>query len=72
MSLFTDILFISAIVLFIAGILGIFVKSISENIKLRYFFIFSILCFSLALALGWEDAVQSFQEGYNSARYNTD
>ena len=65
MSLFVDILFISSVVLFIAGILGVFVKAYNENFKLRYFFIGSLLCFSLSLTLGWEDAVKGFQEGYN-------
>lgn len=66
MSLFVDILFISSVVLFFAGIFGIFAKAYNEKIKLRYFFISSLLCFSLSLSLGWNQAVKAFQEGYNA------
>lgn len=66
MKLLVDTLFILSIVLFITGILGVFVKALNENLKLRYFFISSLLCFSLSLALGWDDAVKGFQEGYNA------
>jgi len=66
MSTFVDFLFISSVVLFFAGLLGVFVKAFNEKFKLRYFFIASILCFSLSLALGWNDAVEGFKDGLNS------
>lgn len=70
MSLFVDILFMSSVVLFFTGIFGVFVKAFNEKFKLRYFFITSLLCFSLSLALGWDDAVEGFQEGYNAGIEN--
>lgn len=66
MSLFVDILFISSVALFLAGIFGVFVKAYNEKLKLRFFFISSLLCFSLSLSLGWDDAVKGFQDGYNA------
>jgi hypothetical protein len=59
--------FILSIILFLAGILGIFVKAFKEKFKIRYFFLASIICFSLSLTFGWEDALKGFQEGYNDA-----
>ena len=44
------------------------VKAFNEKFRLRYLFITSLLCFSLALALGWEDAVKAFKEGQEDAR----
>jgi len=68
MSLFVDILFITSVVLFLFGVLGVFVKPLQEKFRLRYYFIASLLCFSLSFVLGWEDAVKGFNEGVNDAR----
>ena len=70
MNLFVDILLITSAVLFIAGITGVLVKAFNEKLKLRYLFISSILCFSLSLAFGWQDAVDGFMEGWNSVDCN--
>lgn len=59
--------FILSIILFMAGILGVFVKAYKEKFRLRYFFIGAVFCFSLSLALGWESAIEGFQDGYNDA-----
>jgi len=69
---FTDILFLVSVLLFIAGFLGVIIpplrtglKAIHGKLRLRHLLIGSLLCFTLGLALGWEDVVK----GYNDARY---
>lgn len=68
MDLFVDILFLTSIVLFIVGFSAFFIKSIQINEKVRYYFVASILMFSLSLAIGWESAVTAFNEGYEAGR----
>jgi uncharacterized membrane protein len=68
MDLFVDILLLTSIALFIVGFLGFFIKSLQINEKVRYYFIASILMFSLSLAIGWESAVTAFNEGYEAGR----
>ncbi|WP_410332570.1 hypothetical protein [Rhodohalobacter sp.] len=68
MDLFVDILLLTSIALFIVGFSGFFIKSIQINEKVRYYFIASILMFSLSLAIGWESAVTAFNEGYEAGR----
>lgn len=63
-----DFLFITSVIFFILGVLGIFVKSLRKKFRLRYYFITSLFCFSVSLALGWEDAVKAFKDGVNDAR----
>ena len=64
---FVDILFLSSVILFILAFLGIFIqpirrglKALHEKFRLQHLLIGSLLCFSLAFALGWEDAVKAF------------
>ncbi len=68
MDLFVDILFLTSIALFIVGFSAFFIKSIQINEKVRYYFVSSLLFFSLSLALGWESAVKGFNEGYEANR----
>ncbi len=70
-----DILILASIILFILGFSGVLIrpirrglKAINEKFRLRHLFIGSLLCFSLGLAMGWEDAVKAFNEGVNEAR----
>ena len=71
MSLFIDAFLIISGLLFIAGIVGVFMKVFKVKSRLRYLFVASILCFSISLAFGWQDFVDGFIEGYNNCR-NTD
>jgi len=71
-STVADILFIASVLLFIAGFIGVIIpprrtglKAIHGKLRLRHLLIGSLLCFTLGLALGWEDVVK----GYNDARY---
>ena len=73
---FVDILFLIAVILFITGFLGVFIRPIRKGLKtvhkkfrLRHLFIGSLLCFTLSLAMGWEDAVKGFNDGLNEARH---
>ncbi|WP_133120246.1 hypothetical protein [Rhodohalobacter barkolensis] len=63
-----DILLLTSIALFIVGFSGFFIKSLQINEKVRYYFVASILMFSLSLAIGWESAVTAFNEGYEAGR----
>jgi uncharacterized membrane protein len=66
MDLFVDILLLTSIALFIVGFSAFFIKSIRINEKVRYYFIASVLTFSLSLSIGWESAVTAFNEGYEA------
>lgn len=75
MSLLADILFIISFLLFILGFLGIFIRFFRKKFRLRHYFIASLLCFSLALFLGWESFVKGFTgecNDYNSAYQETE
>ena len=67
MDLLINSLFILSFILFLSGIVGLFVKTIKERLKLRYYFLASLLCFTLAISLAWEDVVRGFNENYNRA-----
>lgn len=67
-----DILLLASVILLIAGIFGVLIrplrrglKVVHEKFRLRHLFIASLLCFTLGLAMAWEDVV----EGYHDARY---
>jgi hypothetical protein len=68
MDTFVDGMFLISIGLFITGVLALFIKQIRINGKTRYYFIGSLLVFSLTLAIGWESAVEAFREGYEEGR----
>ena len=65
-------LVVASLLFFIGGVTGIFIKAFKEKLRLRYLFIASLLCFSLAFTLGWEDAVKAFKEGWNETKCNDD
>lgn len=67
-----DILLLTSVILLIVGIFGVLIrplrrglKAIHEKFRLRHLFIGSLLCFSLGLAMAWEDVV----EGCNDTRH---
>jgi cell shape-determining protein MreC len=70
-----DILIILSLILFILGFLGIFIRFFRKKIRLRHYFIASVLCFSLALYLEWDSFVKGFKDGcndYSSAYQETE
>lgn len=64
----TDILIILSFLLFILGFLGIFIRFFRKKIRLRYYFITSLMCFSLAIFLDWDNFVKGFTDGCNEYR----
>lgn len=65
-----DILIIISFLLFILGFLGIFIRFLRKKIRLRHYFIASVLCFSLALYLEWDSIVKGFNGACNEYRSN--
>jgi hypothetical protein len=70
-----DILFLVSVLLLLTGFMGLFIrpvrsvlKKMNKNFRLRHCFFGFLLFFFGSLAIGWEDVVRDFQEGFNEER----